>query len=357
MRYRLIDLFSGCGGMTAGFLATDRFDAVLAVETNPDAAHTYAANFGGEHLHLGPIQQLESFPSADVVVGGPPCQGFSPLNRQREATASRNLWREYWRALEAVRPAAFVMENVPELLNSDEFQSFAALAEEIGYRLRGEVLNAANFGVPQRRRRAIVVGVFSGDRDTEVPWPQPTHGPDREAYVTVRDAFADVPSEPDGVGWHRARNPRPASVTRYKAVPPDGGNRHQMQENLDRAGLGHLVPRCWREHSTGSHDVFGRLWWERPAPTIRTEFYKPEKGRYLHPEAHRPITIWEGALLQSMGAFVFPEAQSMTAVGRQIGNAVPPLLAQRIAETLIKHLEDGDATSVAQDEQSLAPST
>lgn len=338
MGYRLIDLFAGCGGMTAGFLDTGRYRVILAVENDRDAADTYALNFGGEHLRLGDIEDVAEFPEADVIIGGPPCQGFSPLNRQRTATVSRSLWREYWRALQQVRPAAFVMENVPELLQSPEYVSFSALACEAGYNVRGETLNAADYGVPQRRRRAIVIGILDPDGDREVPWPKPTHGPDRAPWVTVREALAGLPLEPDGKNWHRARNPRPESRLRYAAVPRDGGNRHQMQEALERRGLGHLVPRCWREHKTGSHDVFGRLWWDRPAATIRTEFYKPEKGRYLHPEADRPLTIREGALLQTMESFEFPEHQSMTSIGRQIGNAVPPRLAQRIAEALADHL-------------------
>ena len=124
-------------------------------------------------------------------------------------------------------------------------------------------------------------------------------------------------------------------MRRYKAVPRDGGDRFAMQRNLDRAGLGDLVPRCWREKPTGTTDVFGRLWWDRPALTIRTEFYKPEKGRYLHPSAHRPITVREAARLMSFpDDFVLPEDQSMSSIARQVGNAVPPLLARRIAEAL-----------------------
>jgi DNA (cytosine-5)-methyltransferase 1 len=113
-----------------------------------------------------------------------------------------------------------------------------------------------------------------------------------------------------------------------------------MQRNLDRAELGHLVPACWRNKPTGTTDVFGRLWWDRPALTIRTEFYKPEKGRYLHPSAHRPITVREAARLMSFpDSFEFPEDQSMTSVAKQIGNAVPPLLARKIAESLAKSLD------------------
>jgi DNA (cytosine-5)-methyltransferase 1 len=184
-----------------------------------------------------------------------------------------------------------------------------------------------------------------GTRKEAVPWPAETHGDpdlvhDRESWVSFRAAAEGLPLTPDGENWHRPRNPRSFSVRRYKAVPRDGGNRFQMQRNLDRAGLGELVPRCWREKTTGTTDVFGRLWWDRPAYTIRTEFYKPEKGRYLHPSAHRPITVREAARCMSFpDDFELPEEQAMTSIARQVGNAVPPLLAQCIAAELALHLD------------------
>jgi DNA (cytosine-5)-methyltransferase 1 len=338
---RLIDLFAGCGGMTRGFVDTGFFEPVFAVESDRDAAATYAANFGSDHLFVGPIEKVETFPPADVVIGGPPCQAFSPLNRHGVGPERRALWREYLRALDQVDPTAFVMENVPGLLSSPEYRDFRAAAEARGFTLRGEILNAADYGVPQRRRRAIVIGSRLGS----VPWPAQTHS-DPEAprlgtlpWRTFAEAVAGLPITPTGENWHQPRNPRPESVRRYKAVPKNGGNRFQMQRNLDRAGLGHLVPACWRNKPTGTTDVFGRLWWDRPAYTIRTEFYKPEKGRYLHPTEHRPITVREAARCMSFeDDFVLPRDQSMTSVARQIGNAVPPLLARRIAVVVGAHL-------------------
>ena len=353
----LVDLFAGCGGMTRGFADSGAFRSVFAVEFDRDAGATYAANFG-DHVACGPIEDVASFPAADVVIGGPPCQGFSPLNRAAVGFERRGLWREYLRALQAIEPQAFVMENVPELLRSAEYAEFKRRAEELGFDVTAEILNAADFGVPQRRRRAIVIGT----RSAAPPWPSPTHADptlvaqrdtsvedadptlcrhtrpsvgSRAAWVTFREAVDGLPLRPDGRRWHRPRRPRPESVRRYKAVPRDGGDRFAMQRNLDRAGLGHLVPRCWREKPTGTTDVFGRLWWDRPALTIRTEFYKPEKGRYLHPSAHRPITVREAARLMSFpDDFVLPEDQAMSSIARQVGNAVPPLLARRIAESL-----------------------
>lgn len=342
-RYTLIDLFSGCGGLSRGFEDSGRFRSIFAVESDPDAAETYRRNFG-DHVAQSLIEDVATFPTADVVVGGPPCQGFSPLNRDAVGFERRGLWREYLRALKQATPRMFLMENVPELLKSSEYATFKKLAEsELGYRVEGRVLNAADYGVPQRRRRAIVIGSRIGP----VSWPEPTHRdpedltrPDLPPWRTFRDAVAGLPLRPNGKDWHRARNPRPESIRRYKAVPRDGGDRFAMQRNLDRAGLGHLVPRCWRNKPTGTTDVFGRLWWDRPAYTIRTEFYKPEKGRYLHPTAHRPITVREAARCMSFpDDFILPEEQSMTSIARQIGNAVPCLLAQRLAEHMAAELD------------------
>jgi len=328
--------------MTRGFSDSGRFRPHFAVESDPYAAATYAANFGSEHVYCRPIQQV-LVPHADVVVGGPPCQGFSQLNRGRHGVESRRFWREYVRALDEAEPYAFVMENVPQLLSSPEYVTFKAEVLARGYHVREGILNVADFGVPQRRKRAIVVGSAIGP----APWPETTHAefPDErglQPWVTFREAVAGLPPSPDGRNWHRSRYPRPETVRRYEAVPPNGGNRFEMEANLDRVGLGHLVPPCWRKHRRGSCDVFGRLWWDRPATTIRTEFYKPEKGRYLHPFEHRAITVREAARLMSFpDDFVLPDNQSMTAIGRQIGNAVPPLLARRLADAISTSLDLG----------------
>jgi DNA (cytosine-5)-methyltransferase 1 len=230
------------------------------------------------------------------------------------------------------------MENVPELLRSAEYVRFKAEVgpDGLGYQIAEDVLLAADFGVPQLRRRAIVIGSKLG----APPWPTATHTSD--GYMTVEQALRGLPLDPDGKSWHRSRpNIRPSSIERYQAVP-EGGNRFDLARNRPD-----LLPRCWREKPTGTTDVFGRLWWNRPAFTIRTEFYKPEKGRYLHPQADRPITVREAACLQSFPrrrarpphGFVFPEHLPMTAVAKGIGNAVPPQLARAIGEAVAAHLD------------------
>ena len=341
-RYLLADVFAGCGAMSRGFVDSGRFEPIFAVEADRDAAETYAANVGGVHLVHGWIEDVDEFPTVDVVIGGPPCQGFSTLNRGGVCPERRSLWREYLRAMEAAEASAFVMENVPQLLTSPEYAGFRRGAKALGYRVQERILNAADFGVPQKRRRAFVIGV----RGCEPAWPKETHGdPDqlelgRQPWLTFRDAASGLPKRPNGVNWHRPRHPRAESIRRYQAVPHDGGNRFQMQASLERDGLAGLVPPCFRKKQSGTTDVFGRLWWDRPAITIRTEFFKPEKGRYLHPSADRAITVREAARCMSIpDDFIFPAEQSMTSVARQIGNAVPPLLARRVAEVLAAVLD------------------
>ncbi len=331
---RTIDLFAGAGGLTLGFhLANLGFVPVMAVEIDQAAASTFKRNFGCEVIDA-PIQTVERFPEAEVIVGGPPCQGFSPLGRDRD-DASRallnELWQEYIRAVRQVRPRAFVIENVPEFQKSEQFgMLLAALKRERrlkGYKVAYGVVNAADYGVPQRRRRGLLIASL----DQQPVWPpQPTHGdnsPEGTAWRTVREAIGDLPLEPTGQDWHIGRNPLPSSVERYKAVP-EGGGRFDLARNRPD-----LLPRCWANKPTGTTDVFGRLWWDRPSLTIRTEFFKPEKGRYLHPQANRPITHREAARLQSFPDW-FEFEGSKIEVARQIGNAVPPMLGAAVARVV-----------------------
>jgi len=342
---RTLDLFAGAGGLSLGFHQADLgFLPVYGVEIDSAAARTFKRNFGCP-VYDGPIEELESFEEADVIIGGPPCQGFSPLGRDRDdvSRASLNeLWQHYLRAVRQVQPLAFVIENVPEFQKSAQFARLLDLMATdtflSQYRYGYGVLNAADYGVPQTRRRGIFIAVRG---TSDVPWPPPaTHGPgspDGTPYVTVADAFASptplakMPEATDiGVDevgrqdLHFRRNPTEVSKARYRAIPP-GGNRFDLARKRPD-----ITPACWVNKLTGTTDVMGRLWWDRPSVTIRTEFFKPEKGRYLHPEAHRPITHREAARLQS-----FPDSfefdGSKLEVARQIGNAVPPRLGAAIA--------------------------
>jgi len=340
-----MDLFAGCGGLTRGFLDSRKYRAVFAVEWDEDAAATYEANFG-DHVFCGPIERVEEFPKVDVIVGGPPCQGFSPLNMRGVGLERRTLWREYLRALKEAEPDAFVMENVPQLLRSAEYISFEKAARKLGFEIAADVLNAADFGVPQTRKRAIVIGSRLGTPELPEGKYRPLNSIPAKgrAWRTVRDAIGDLPGRPTDEAWHNARNPRPISVERYKTIPAEGEGRFELAKRRPD-----ITPACWLRKTKGSTDVFGRLWWDRPAFTIRTEFYKPEKGRYLHPSEHRPITVREAARLMGFpDDFILPTDQSMTSISKQIGNAVPPPLAQQLGKALAQHIAKARAESTPQ---------
>jgi DNA (cytosine-5)-methyltransferase 1 len=351
----MIDLFAGCGGMTAGF-TPQGFAPVLSVEWNLHAAATYAANFGESHTYWGDIDDalLGDIPEADVVIGGPPCQGFSNLGSKDVNDPRNTLWKRYLQVVERANPKVFVIENVDRFRKSAEFQLLLDEADNgmlTGYKLTHGVLLAADYGVAQRRPRAIMIGSRVG----EIELPGPTHAKvprgDLKPWVTVRERIGKLPERPATTAlpqttasyfgeiipgefkWldlHIGRNPRESSLQRYDCIPP-GGGRFDLPDEL--------LPDCWRNKPTGTTDVMGRMRWDAPSLTIRTEFFKPEKGQYLHPQwdpkkpssrVNRVITHLEAAQLQD-----FPESfawcGSKIEIAKQIGNAVPVGLASAVA--------------------------
>ena len=342
MSYRVIDLFAGAGGLTLGF--TDRrfcggFESVWSLDIDQAAVATHRKNFG-PHADCGDIEEWiasgKPIPEADVVIGGPPCQGFSLLNKRRDGDSRRALWLPFLDVVERSNASAFVIENVAELRSSPEYLAIEKHAKKLGFIVVSDILVAADYGAPQTRRRTVIVGYKRGTAAPSFP-PLRTHAApavksNLPPWKTVWDAIADLP-EPVGTAirsvrapldLHFGRNPTEKSLQRYRAVPP-GGNRFDLQRNAPE-----ITPDCWVRKTSGGTDLFGRLWWDRPSVTIRTEFFKPEKGRYLHPDQDRPITHREAARL--MG---FPDdfkfVGTKIEIARQIGNAVPPPLAGAIA--------------------------
>jgi len=331
----VVDLFAGCGGFSIG-LHTAGFETELAIEWDASCCRTFEAMVSPRILNCA-IQEIETFPQCDLLVGGPPCQGFSNLGERVPDDPRRQLWRHFLRAVEDARPLIFVMENVPPLLKSAEYVEIvrALSAPKLGYQVEGRVLNAAFYGAPQQRKRAFVIGSRIGSP----VFPKPTHCDPRKdptfetqglpRWRTVRDAIGHMPRIPDGENWHIGRNPTELSHKRYRCVPL-GGNRFDLPPEL--------TPECWKRKTKGGTDLFGRLWWDMPSVTIRTEFYKPEKGRYLHPEEHRPITHREAALLQGFDEN-FDFLGKKIEAGIQIGNAVPPPLAHQIGLTAMAEIK------------------
>ncbi|MGC4005706.1 MAG: DNA cytosine methyltransferase [Pirellulales bacterium] len=183
-RPTVLELFAGCGGMMLGFHRAG-FRTVLANEWDADACSTIRRNLTDRVAQCA-IEEIETFPTADVVAGGPPCQGFSNLGERVPHDPRRQMWRHFFRAVEQAAPRIFVMENVPPLLKSQEYVEILKLATTLGYRTLGGVLDAADYGAPQRRKRAILVGV----RDGEPFQPTPTHCDPREPRGARRRKIA-----------------------------------------------------------------------------------------------------------------------------------------------------------------------
>ncbi len=377
-RYRLVDLFSGAGGMSLGFSEVfgQPFQSVWANDFNRFCVNTYNENFGPHCIAGDIVEILEKndidIPQADVVIGGPPCQGFSLLNKNRENDPRKELWRPFLEVVERCNASVFVMENVPQMLGSFEHGEIVGMAQSLGFKVWQDKLIAADYGVPQTRTRAFIIGCKFTDpsivfppRKTHfnpkkngnrigLPFNSETHLPGPKRWRTVRDAIAELPPPagteirdvPPPLDLHFGRNPTELSKKRYRAIPNEGMNRFDLQRIAPE-----LTPKCWIRKKTGGTDLFGRLWWDRPSVTIRTEFFKPEKGRYLHPEQHRPITHREAARFQS-----FPDdfrfLGSKIEIAKQIGNAVPPLLAARVADVVRLLLEQRDKQWMSSQEKS-----
>ncbi len=343
--------------MTAGFVRAG-FKPVLAVEANLAAAATYAANFGTNvtvHCDLAEIS-LDQIPEADVIIGGPPCQRFSSLGARDVGDSRTQLWREYLRVIDHARPKIFVLESVARFIDGAEFLMLRAAVDAGAlqeYELAFDVLNAADFGVAQRRTRCVVIGSRIGRISIQAPTHSKAGDNGLTRWNTVRSRIGNLPparrtSLPDttttfhgetvpgvfsGMDVHVGRQSTKVALRRYDCIPP-GGSRFDLPDEL--------LPECWRRAHTGSSEAMGRLRWDAPASAIRTEFFKPEKGRYIHPQwdadyptnrINRPITHLEAALLQD-----FPEnflwCGSKTEIARQIGHAVPIGLARAVGESI-----------------------
>lgn len=346
---QVLDLFSGCGGMSLGFAALGQvngaFQVVGGVDIDAASAATYHRNFKVPGLQRdvrqlankrGALSRLmNELPDYDpgrplVLIGCAPCQGFSTHAKKRWSTGadSRNdLIRSFAEIAVELSPACVVMENVPELITgrySSHFEAFREVMEAAGYTVGWEIHNAAEFGVPQARMRSIVIAM---PRD-RFSLPESLLPPNQ--FRTVRQAIGDLPSVPAGTAHasdelHRSAAHRASTLEVIRAVPHDGGSRPK--------GVG---PGCL-DKVKGFSDVYGRLYWDRPAITLTHYARNPASGRYTHPEQDRGLTIREAARLQSFpDNFLFKG--TFDDLFRQIGEAVPPLLSIAVARTVASNL-------------------
>ena len=317
-----VDLFSGCGGLTVG-LKKAGFKVLGAVDVDPLSIRTYQANHKDVAVwemdirHLQPAEVKSTLGlrkgALDLLTGCPPCQGFSALrtlNGSFVVDDPRNdLLFEFLRFVEALRPRTVMMENVPGLAEDGRFASFCSRMRKVGYLGDPRILDAAEYGVPQRRRRLIYLAAFR----MEIPFAGRVC-----KRKTVQDAIGGLPKAGDSNDpVHDIREKRSRRIMELiRRIPKDGGSRTDLpkEDQLD------CHKRC-----NGFKDVYGRMAWGDVAPTITSGCFNPSKGRFLHPEEDRAITLREAALLQGFPPrYKFPAVGSKSAVALMIGNALPP---------------------------------
>lgn len=352
---KVIDLFSGCGGSALGFKQAG-FDIKVAVDIDTLASESFKLNFPEAKVFTSDISTISSKELLEaagvssgeeiIIIACPPCQGFSTARRRSQAsTDPRNtLIYEFLRVVADIKPFAFVMENVPGLakgIGKTMFEDIVSRLKKLGYDLVCKVVDTADYGVPQRRKRLVLIGINNPKNRLIFPKPTNQDSDSSEGYLpawnTVRNSIKDLKkitagekSEDDPM--HSASNLAGVNLKRMAITPHDGGGRTSWPEEL--------VLECHKK-VTGYKDVYGRMKWDAPSPTITGGCVMISKGRFGHPEQDRAISLREAARLQT-----FPDdykfAGNTGKIAAQLGNAVPPLLAKRIADTLALYILESE---------------
>lgn len=356
MTLGVLDLFCGAGGASQGIKHTEGFEVVAAVDNDPVAVKTYDDNFSLTpwEKDLTKIENTDildhfslSKDDVDVIVGCPPCQPFSTLSDTDDRPDNEDtdlLLRVFLNIIEQAMPPMVLFENVPRFMTKDDGhyrEVFEDRIQDLGYGFTLDRVYSADYGVPQTRHRAIGICV-RGAEDDDVKLPEPTHAPPNEAkklgkepYVTVRDAIGneglaelergDKSPEDDA---HRARFHQNSTMEIIEAIPKDGGSRTDLPQELELD--------CHKKVGTDAGNVYGRMAWDEPGPTLTTRCTTPSCGRFLHPEQDRAITFREAALLMTFPPdFDLPRQNS--AAEQVIGNAVPPTLIQNLIQVFKNH--------------------
>jgi DNA (cytosine-5)-methyltransferase 1 len=331
-----IDLFAGCGGCSVG-LRQAGFEVLGAIEIDSLALEVYRANHPKVRLwcrdiaavHGGDLlKDLDMEPGElDLLAGCPPCQGFSTvrtLNGGRCIEDARNdLISHFERLVRELRPKAVMLENVPALAQDNRLKRFTTTLHSLGYVINAAVLNAADYGVAQRRRRFMLLAGFN----LAIPFAEPSR-----RRRTVRDVIGSLkPAGKSGDAVHDLPEFRTENIKRLIAmIPKNGGSRTSLPIQYQL--------RC-HQRCNGFKDIYGRMAWDRVSPTLTTGCFNPSRGRFLHPEADRAITMREAALLQSFpSAYKFPANLGKTRLASMIGNALPPRFVRSHAKSVFKHL-------------------
>jgi len=330
-----VDLFSGCGGLSEG-LKQAGFNVVAGVEVNKNAAKTYRMNHTDTVLFENDIRQLDTRKilklldgkPLHLLAGCPPCQGFSSLrrlNRKAAVQDERNsLIDEYYRFVEALRPVTIMLENVPSIVDYTLFKDIIYKLKKLGYNINFKIVNVADYSVPQRRKRLVLVG--STICNIEIAEGENT-------VVTVRETLRKLEGNDDHDMLQKNYPHHTEHIQKMiSLIPKDGGSRKDLPNEY--------LLECHKKKNVGFSDVYGRLSWDRVSSTITGGCLNPSKGRFLHPEENRCISAREAALLQTFPIdYKFPTDIPKVDIALLIGNALPPEFTRIQAKSIYHHIE------------------
>ena len=368
-KLKVIDLFSGVGGLSYGFAHNDSFEIVAANEILPSMAKAYSLNHPKTKVYNEDIkyfnaqkvkEDLNIKPGEiDIIIGGPPCQAYSTVGKRLIDDPRGKLFQEYYRVLKEFNPKLFLFENVKGLLSmqgGELLKNIISLFETLGYKVQCRLLNAADYGAPQIRERVIIIG---SKLKSDFQYPDKTHYNKVETsnlsdkklkpYLTLEEAISDLPfiktgeesfeyaidpqndfqklmrkNAPEKVMDHNSPNNN-AKLVKIMELLPDGGTPEDLPEEI--------------RPTSGFKNTYCRLWWQRPSTTVTRNLGTPSSSRCIHPKAPRPLTTREGARIQC-----FPDNYqfygSKSDRNLQIGDAVPTFLSAVLAKMIVKNFKE-----------------
>jgi len=342
MNYRAVDFFCGCGGMTFG-LQQSGIEVVAGIDFNPECKETYEANNNCSKFIMADIKKLkveylekesgiEKNDDNMIFVGCSPCQYYSIINTNKEKSKhSKNLLIDFMKFVKYYNPGFVLVENVPGILSNKEsiLKKFESALKDMNYEIKREIINMSYYGVPQSRKRFSLIA-SRVNKNIMLP-KQDSKQALLKDFIGKKNGFEKIKAgHKDNTSFmHTTPSLSNINIKRLEKTPKNGGNRLAWKNDKE------LQLECFKGKDNSFKDTFGRMWWNRPAPTITTKFFSISNGRFVHPEEDRAISLREGATLQTFPKSYIFKTTSTVIAAKLIGNAVPPEYAKRLGKVII----------------------
>lgn len=346
---KAVDFFCGGGGMSFGMLQAG-INVLAGIDNEENCRKTYESNIGEDKFIKADVFDLtekelqkklglQKNDNELILIGCSPCQFWSIINTdKKKSEKSKNLLIEFERFVKYFYPGYVVVENVPGVLRKKKesgLEDFITWLKDNNYQVHFDIHNVNDYGVPQNRKRFTLVANRITDKKV-FPEPLKNKKPTVKDFIGCHNGFSDIPAghKDESNFLHTTSNLTDINLKRIRKVAKDGGNRMGFANDKE------LQLKCFIGKDNSFKDTFGRLWWDKPSPTITTKFNSISNGRFAHPENDRGLSIREGAVLQSFPKDYKFHGESVGAIARLIGNAVPPEYSKRIGKAIIENHRD-----------------